>query len=94
MSQDEVIKYATGYVKGKISIVTLERESKGMWWVRTTTEPYSYHCDLFTWKYFAERKFWKLVDIYGLKVTEFEPFNIDKEQILKALINKNPVGIV
>ena len=33
MSNDPIIKYATGYYKGKLSVVTLERQSRFMWWV-------------------------------------------------------------
>ena len=85
MSNDPIIKYATGYYKGKLSVVTLERQSRFMWWVRIESNPYDYHCDLFNSFYFANRRFRKLVRVYGLKVTEFSYFDIDREEILNKL---------
>ena len=87
MSDDDIIKYAVGYVKGKPSIVTLEKEKDDrMWWIRIESIPYSYNCDCYWTRYFAYKNFWSLVDLYGLKVTEFEPFIIDKKEILTKFI--------
>ena len=85
MSKDPIIKYATGYYKGKLSIVTLERESRFSWWVRIESKPYITHCDLFTFYFFANKRFWKLVDTYDLKAFAFSEFDIDKEDVLKKL---------
>jgi len=86
MSLDEapVIRYAVGYVKSKPSIVTLERKSTG-WWVIIESKPYAYTCHLFNWYHFANKKFWKLVDDYGLKTKDVLT---DKKEVLDEWIKR------
>jgi hypothetical protein len=73
------LKKAEGYIKSRKVVISLEYHAEQHWWVRYSW--FSRTPKFFTWFYFADRYFNKLVRKHGLKVEWME----DKDEVAEII---------